>query len=140
MTRIILFLLITATCCFYPTLSLATKACPLPDCRDAGLNFLDKKCFEKADWIAEGKIQKIKDDFKGYPLNKNFASFKFHPTKWIKKGAAPFKVITFKIGWCHNRNELPEDLSGSFRFYGSDAPTFDKKPHFLDYVRIAQDK
>jgi len=115
----------------------ATKACKIPVCRDASLKFNEERCKEKADWIAEGRIDKVKNSRQGHPLNKNFASFVFTPEKWIKNGKTySAESIEFTVGWCHNWKELPDDISGLFRFYGSEKPTPSGSAAFIDFIVV----
>ena len=96
----------------------ATKPCPPHPCLNSDNSFNSSKCIASADWIATGSITKVINDKQGHPLNKNFASFTFIP-ETFEKGKQHRQHYRFKVGWCHNRTELPKDITGTFRIYGS---------------------
>lgn len=96
----------------------ATKPCPPHPCKDSSGVFQEAKCRAAADWVAIGTITSVVHDRQGHPLNKDFASFIFKPTKWEKGEQVQTTEISYKVGWCSNRTELPADLQQKFRFYG----------------------
>lgn len=93
----------------YSPQSDATKPCDI---------CLGDECSQQSAWIAVGRIREVEEDKQPYPLNKNFASFTFVPEKIEKGDLKPFKPLFFKVGWCENPKELPENTRGFFRFYG----------------------
>jgi hypothetical protein len=96
----------------------ATKPCPpLPFFDEKG-NFDRDKCAERSNWIAVGTITNVVHHPEGMPLNKDFAEFTFVIAKWEKGEVKDPKKIQFRVGWCNNRQEVPADISGMFRFYG----------------------
>ena len=62
----------------------ATEPCPPHPCLNSSGKFLESECRKASDWIATGSITDVKRDRKGYPLNKDFASFVFNPKSWKK--------------------------------------------------------
>lgn len=114
-----------------PAPALATKPCMKEPCIDAG------NCAEIAEWVAEGTIDDVTHNYKGKPLLKDFADFTLEVTRWVKPHASGQQPsdIDFKVGWCENVRELPKDTSGTFRFYGADAPD-SEKPHYLYFERV----
>lgn len=105
-------------------LLLATKPCPPPPCD--GLD--DAACAAKATWVAVGKITKVVHHPQPEPVFKDFAEITFVPSQW-EKGSGP-KQLTFRVGWCNNMKQAPDDPSGTFRFFGApgDAQYLDFRP------------
>ncbi|MDT8405363.1 hypothetical protein [Sulfuriflexus sp.] len=102
---------------FLPAYALATKTCPPSPCFEDS-RFSSKMCEAVSDWVAIGSIENIIHDPQGEPLLKDFASFTFKIKSWEKGADKDLDMIRFKVGWCSNRQELPEDTSGLFRLYG----------------------
>ena len=93
----------------------ATKKCPVVSCSE---NL--ELCAEKSIWIAEGTLHDVQRNWKGKPLNKDFASFVFRIDEWVKlpPQLSPVPEVSFQVGWCKNGQALPNVTEGRFRFYG----------------------
>ncbi len=111
----------------------ATKPCPQLPCFSQS-KFDKQKCVAAADWIATGQITKVIHNYKGEPLNKDFARFSFIVKTQEKGNAAIQKELRFTIGWCDNSKSLPEDTSGFFRFYGITHKSIDTKTDSYEYL------
>ena len=119
-----------------PIKSYATKPCPNHPCRDSSGKLLEQECHAAADWVAVGTIGQVVHDLKGHPLNKDFAIFVFRPKYWEKGAQTKLSEIRYKVGWCHNRTEVPKDRAGTFRFYGLSRTGSSSENLYLDFVRI----
>jgi hypothetical protein len=116
----------------------ATKPCPPSPCFDSTGKANQARCFEAASWVAVGRIIEVQHHPEGSPLNKDFATFVFLIDHWEKGEQRAVQRICFKVGWCDNAQEVPEDTSGFFRFYGTGTPgaTADA-PKYLYFERVA---
>ncbi len=94
-----------------PTKVFATKPCPQSPCFTKS-QFDKEKCIEVSDWMAIGKIENVIHNYKGHPLNKDFASFTFIVETWEKGEGQIQKKLYFSVGWCHNPADF--DTEGSF--------------------------
>lgn len=117
--KIIKFISAVALSTIISNYAFATKPCHPNKCfSHHPYQFDRKKCEDASDWIAIGRIKSIVHNYKGRPLNKDFASFTFIVETW-EKGEDPIQEeLHFTVGWCHNSQQLPKDTSGLFRFYG----------------------
>ncbi len=113
----------------------ATKPCPQSPCFSQ-LKFDKEKCVAAADWITTGQITEVIHNYKGEPLNKDFASFIFKIKTQEKGNAAIQKELRFTVGWCDNSKSLPEDISGFFRFYGITYKSTDTKTDNYEYLHF----
>lgn len=112
----------------------ATKPCPPSPCASSG-QFDRVKCRQLADWVAAGVITDVIHHPEGHPLWKDFAEFTFHVQSWEKGSGKQGQEIRFRVGWCDNRQELPKDISGSFRFYGMTATAGGNQ--YLHFERVS---
>ena len=99
----------------------ATKPCPPAPCNGPTGKLDRPSCEALADWVAEGIITTVVHHREGPPLAKDFAEFTFSVRRWEKKANGVGAELRFKVGWCENRQELPADTSGTFRFFGKTA-------------------
>jgi len=131
-------LLILTMVALFPTESVATKPCPKDSCRDAASKFQRAECTERADWIAVGRITNVRHHVEGNPLNKDFARFDFNIERWEKGRQKGVDKLTFEVGWCFNRSELPTDITGQFRFYGTNSLGAGQEsgPTYLDFEKL----
>ena len=117
-----------------PLSALATKPCERSPCESESGGVDLAACARAADWIATGTITAVVHHGQGYPLLKDFADFTFVAQRWEKGAGAPGQRVRFRVGWCDNREPLPPDTSGTFRFYGEalpkDAASAPKYLHF----------
>ena len=117
----------------------ATKPCESSPCQ-APSGTLDRpKCEQQAAWIAVGVVSRVVHHREGPPLLKDFAKFTFRVQRWEKGSGKVGQEFRFKVGWCDNRQELPKDASGLFRFYGT-APSADGEPRYLFFERLPRDR
>ncbi|MBC8025892.1 MAG: hypothetical protein H7Y89_07870 [Steroidobacteraceae bacterium] len=116
----------------------ATKPCDFVPCRGADETFDEAECNKLADWVATGRITNVKHRRAGYPENKDFATFKFKVTKWHKRSSAVSPELIFTVGWCENPQELPDDTSGLFLFYGSTTPLSTGGNRYLHFRRVPE--
>jgi hypothetical protein len=96
----------------------ATKPCPQAPCHDASHRFNRSQCEQLADWVAEGRIAAVVHHPEGPPLSKDFAEFTFRITRFAKRAQGVGPEVRFRVGWCDNRQELPLNTTGVFRFFG----------------------
>lgn len=99
-----------------PSICWATKPCGGNKCRTPAGQFDAVRCRDAADWVAVGSIREVLRHPERFPLNKDLSEFVFVPEFW-EKGTLRGR-LRFKVGWCENSTEVPEDHSGKFRFYG----------------------
>src|SRR5437867_4238689 len=100
----------------------ATKPCPEQPFINHKGEFDRDKCAQLSSWIAVGTITDVTHHPAGMPMNKDFSDFTFVIGKWEKGEVKDLKKIHFTVGWCNNRQEVPADVSGMFRFYGPALP------------------
>lgn len=113
--KFILLIILFSFCYHYKVFG--TKPCSGSPCINYRTNeFDEEKCKKAADWIAMGKIENIVHDFKKHPLNKDFTKFSVRIKKWEKGGDNSIKILKLETEWCDPN--IPENISGLFRFYG----------------------
>lgn len=115
-------LLAVALLASLPTLAQATKPCPASACAGADGSIDAARCRDVASWIAVGAVAGVEHHFEGPPLAKDFATFTLKVERWEKGSYANVLEMPFQVGWCDNFEELPRDVSGSLRFYGTGTP------------------
>ena len=113
----------------------ATEPCPPNPCLNSDNSLNRVSCTASAEWIATGELTHIKNDPKGPPLNKNFATFTFVPSHF-EKGTQLKYHYKFTVGWCENPTELPNDTSGLFRVYGGYNKLNEMKPYYLHLAKV----
>lgn len=87
------------------------------------------KCQSLADWIATGTITGVVHHEQGYSLLKDFAELTFVVQAWEKGSGKVGQELRFQVGWCENMQPVPEDTSGTFRFYGLPLPKDSSLPN-----------
>ncbi len=95
----------------------ATKPCEPSPCENSAGQFDRAKCVIAADWIAQGTITDVRHHLEGNPTNKDFAEFTFNARAWEKRKDLK-NTFHFKVGWCNNRQVLPESTKEFFRVFG----------------------
>ena len=100
----------------WPLVAHATKPCPASPCFNSSGEFIEKQCFEAAEWVAVGNVGNVVQRQEGKPLNKNFANFSLEVERW-EKGNLSTKVLQLNIGWCDP--DFPKGENSRFRIYGS---------------------
>jgi hypothetical protein len=116
----------------------ATKPCSPSPCLDSAGRLDVSKCLDAASWVAVGKIIRVQHHPEGPPLAKDFATFILSINRWEKGEFKNIHEIQFKVGWCDNAQELPNDTSGLFRLYGIGVPGSESTPAAYLYIeRVA---
>lgn len=90
-------------------------------------------CYEAADWVAVGYITDIEHNERETPIKKNFAKFRFRPTRWEKPKNGPKDArseYAFQVGYCENTTEPIETPKLLVRVYGLDSRTDSIVPGF----------
>ena len=123
----------------FPGSVCATKPCPPSPCVDRSNAFIGEECGKISDWVAVGRIIKVKRGKVEPPTNKDFAYFELKVTRWEKGAPKPAPArIRFRVGWCVNQSELPRDTKGEFRFWGTflPDPTYEGGWQYHHFERI----
>jgi hypothetical protein len=97
----------------------ATKPCPPSPCQAPSGQLDRPKCLEAAAWVAVGTVTEVIRHPEGPPLSKDFAEFTFTVTGWEKGTGKVGQRFRFKVGWCENQQELPNDTSVPLRVFGA---------------------
>ena len=113
----------------------ATKPCESSPCQAPSGELDRPRCQQLAAWVAVGSISSVVHHREGPPTLKDFAEFTFRVQRWEKSTGQVGQKFRFKVGWCDNRQELPKDTSGLFRFFGTTS-TPDGKPGYLFFERL----
>jgi len=118
----------------------ATQPCLPSQCAGTSGEIDSRKCAQLSAWIATGVVSSVVHHEIGDPLFKDFAEFTF-TVQVSEKGAIRVgRQLRFKVGWCENWQVLPNDISGTFRFYGLPLPTDATLPNqYLYFERVPGD-
>lgn len=129
-------LALTVAAAAVPAGAAATPACMPPVCAPSG-TFDRAACEAQADWVAEGRIERVVHHPLGDPFNVDEFEFDFVPERVMqhsKPGPAPATAVHYGVGWCDNPAPQLGGAQQRYRVYGvSRAPgaAADLPNHYL---------